>query len=84
MQEREREREREEENSCWRDERNIKRNNSFQEGCNRASLPKGGFPLLRNFSVQTHVKFTRVNEIEAMYERPRVNVKVEPHSKNEK
>ena len=25
----------------------------------------------------TPVKFTRVNEIEAMYERPRVNVKVE-------
>ena len=27
--------------------------------------------------MRTHVKFTRVNEIEAMYERPRVNVKVE-------
>ena len=30
----------------------------------------GRFPLLRNFSVRTHVKFTRVNKIEAMYERP--------------
>ena len=27
-----------------------------------------------------HVKFTSVNEIEAMYERPRVNVKDEPRS----
>ena len=34
---------------------------------------KGWFPLLRNFSVRTHLKFTRVNEIEAIYERPRVN-----------
>ena len=33
--------------------------------------------MSRNVSVRTHVKFTRVNEIEAMYERPRVNVKVE-------
>ena len=38
---------------------------------------EGGFPLLRNFSLGKHLKFTRVNEIEAMYERPRVNVKVE-------
>ena len=38
------------------------------------------FPLSRNFSVRTHVKFTRVNEIEAMYERPRVNVKDERSS----
>ena len=38
---------------------------------------EGGFPLSRNFSVGMHVKFTRVNEIEAKYERPRVNVKVE-------
>ena len=29
------------------------------------------------FSVLTHVKFTRVKEKEIMYERPRVNVKVE-------
>ena len=37
---------------------------------------EGGFPLSRNFSMGTHVKSTRVNEIEAKYERPRVNVKV--------
>ena len=30
-----------------------------------------------SFSVRTHVKFTCVNEIEAMYERPPVNAKVE-------
>ena len=41
---------------------------------------KGGFPLLRNFYVSTHVNFTRVNKIEAMYGRSRVNVKVEPRS----
>ena len=35
------------------------------------------FPLSRNFSLGTHVKFTLVNKIEAVYERPRVNVKVE-------
>ena len=35
------------------------------------------FPLSRNFSVRTHVNFTRVNKIEAMYGRPYVNVKVE-------
>ena len=38
---------------------------------------EGGFPLSHNFSMGTHVKCTRVNEIEAKYERPRVNVKVE-------
>ena len=38
---------------------------------------KGRFPLSRNFSVRKHVKFTYVNEIEAMYERLRVKVKVE-------
>ena len=38
---------------------------------------KGWFPLSRNFPVRTHVKFTRVNEKETLYERPRVNVKVE-------
>ena len=38
---------------------------------------QGWFPMSRKFSV-THVNFTRVvNEIEAMYERPRVNVKLE-------
>ena len=41
---------------------------------------KGCFPLSRIFSVRTHVKFTRVNEKEAMYERPRANVKVEEGS----
>ena len=35
------------------------------------------FPLSRNFSVRIHVKFTRVNEIEAMYESPRANMKDE-------
>ena len=29
------------------------------------------------FSVRMQVKFTRVNEIEAMYEMPQVNVRVE-------
>ena len=38
---------------------------------------EGGFLLSRNFSMGTHVKCTRVNEIEAKCERPRVNVKVE-------
>ena len=38
---------------------------------------KGEFPLLHNFYVLSHVKFIRVNKLEAMYERPRVNVKVE-------
>ena len=37
----------------------------------------GGLPLSRKFSMGTHVKCTRVNEIEAKCERPRVNVKVE-------
>ena len=41
---------------------------------------KGCFPLSRIFSVRTQVKFTRVNEKEAMYERPRANVKVEEGS----
>ena len=35
------------------------------------------FPLSCNFSVRIHVKFTRLNEIEAMYESPRANVKDE-------
>ena len=43
-------------------------------------MTRGGFPLSRIFSVRTHVNFTRVNKIEAMCERPRVNVKVEPRS----
>ena len=41
---------------------------------NAKALPKGGFPLSRNFYVGTRVKFTCVNKIEAMYERPRVKV----------
>ena len=41
---------------------------------------KGGFPLLHNFYVSTHVNFMRVNKIKAMYGRSRVNVKVEPRS----
>ena len=41
---------------------------------------KGGFPLLRNFYVSTHVNFMRVNKIKAMYGRSRANVKVEPRS----
>ena len=39
---------------------------------------KGGFPLSRNFYVLTQVNFTRVNKIETMYGRSRVNVRVEP------
>ena len=38
---------------------------------------KGEFPLSHNFYALSHVKFTCVNKLEAMYERPRVNVKVE-------
>ena len=32
---------------------------------------------MRNFNVRTHVNFTRVNEIEAMYKSSRIKVKVE-------
>lgn len=38
---------------------------------------KTGFPLSRNFYARVH-KFTCVNKIGAMYERSRVNVKLEP------
>ena len=38
------------------------------------------FPLSRNFYVRTCVKYTFANEIEAMYERSLVSVKVEPPS----
>ena len=38
---------------------------------------RGGFPLRRNLHVRTHANFTRVNKIEAMYGKSRVNVKVE-------
>ena len=41
---------------------------------------KCGFPLSRNFYLRPHVNFTRVSKIEAMYERLRANVKVEPRS----
>ena len=41
---------------------------------------KGGFPLLRNFYVCTHVHFTRVNKIETMYGMSLVNVKVDTPS----
>ena len=40
----------------------------------------GGFPQSRKFYVSTHVNFTRVNKIEAMYRRSRVNIKVGPRS----
>ena len=32
-----------------------------------------GFPPSRDFYVRTHVNFTRLNEIEAMYGKTRVN-----------
>ena len=35
------------------------------------------FPLSRNFSLRPRVKCACVSEVEAMYGRPRVNVKVE-------
>ena len=40
----------------------------------------GWFPLLCYFHVRTHVHFTRLNKVDAMYERSHVNVKVEPGS----
>ena len=43
-------------------------------------MAKGWFPLSRSFCVRSHVNFTRVNKIETMYGRSRVNVKVEPRS----
>ena len=39
------------------------------------NLPLYGFALSRNFHVRTHVNFSCVNKIEAIYERPRLNVK---------
>ena len=41
---------------------------------------RDGFPLTRNLHVSTHANFTRVNKIEAMYGKSRVNVKVERDS----
>ena len=38
---------------------------------------KGGFPLSRNFYVRTRVQITYLNEMEAMYEMPRVDAKIE-------
>ena len=34
---------------------------------------KGGFPRSRNCYVNTYIYFTRVNKVEALYERPFVN-----------
>ena len=64
----------------------VKRINLFflSYGCTRevadTKKRKGGNPRSRNFYVCTHVNFTRLNKIETMYERSRVNVKVEPRS----
>ena len=41
---------------------------------------RGDCTLLGNSYVQTHLTFTRVNKIEDMYDRSRVNLKVEPRS----
>ena len=35
----------------------------------KAELYKSRFTLSRNFYVRTHVNFTRVNKMEAMYEK---------------
>ena len=40
-------------------------------------VPKGRFPLAHNFYLRTPVNFTRVNKVETMYGRSRVNAKVE-------
>ena len=40
-------------------------------------VPKGRFLLSDNFSLRSHVNFTRVNKVETMYGRSRVNAKVE-------
>ena len=49
----------------------------FHVGLRGYKATKGGFSLSGNFQVRTHVNFTRVNKIEVMYDRMRVNVKVE-------
>ena len=41
-------------------------------------IPKGSFPVWRNFYVRTDVKFTFTNKIEAMHEWWLINIKVEP------
>ena len=60
---------------------NHRPSNSSHRVDNRAftiyQVSQGWFPLTRNFSVRTLVNFTRVHKIEAMYERLRVNVRVE-------
>ena len=40
----------------------------------KLALYYGEYPLSRNFYVRPHVKSTRVNKTEAMYESPRVKV----------
>ena len=40
-------------------------------------VPKGRFLLSHNFYSRTHVNFTRVNKVETMYGRSRLNAKVE-------
>ena len=50
----------------------LSSSNLFQQFLELSALPKGGFPLLRNFYVGT-----RVNKIEAMYRRSLIEVKVE-------
>ena len=42
--------------------------------------PKDGFPQSRNFSVLTHVIFTRINKIEAKNRKSREHVNVERRS----
>ena len=46
----------------------------------KGMVTKGWFPVSRNLCVRMHVNSTRVNKIEAMYERSLVSVKVEPRS----
>ena len=41
----------------------------------KSSALKGGIAMSRNFYLRTRVKFTCVNRLVAMYERPRVKVK---------
>ena len=52
----------------------------YSSGINWYDMSLGWFPLSRNFSVRTHLKLTCLNETDAMYERPSVNVKVEQGS----
>ena len=52
----------------------------FNTGSNFNYLSKSWFPLSRIFYVRTCVKLTFKNNIEAMYDRSHVSVKVEPRS----